>query len=124
MGKTEPCAFCGLDDEFQVFPNPHGTEFICDNCLASRKMARPRPCEGFGNTRFQKLLDELIGMLEAVKEFDLRNVKIHEPLSVAPNLRLNGAFEILALREQRRFAQAEESNARSKVSAVKSKTVF
>jgi hypothetical protein len=45
MGKTEPCAFCGLDDEFQVFPNPHGTGFICDNCLASGKLRQAAQLE-------------------------------------------------------------------------------
>jgi hypothetical protein len=50
---------------------------------------------------------ELIGMLEAVKEFDLRKIKISEPLSVAMNIRLNDTFEILALHEQRHFQQAE-----------------
>jgi DinB superfamily len=48
---------------------------------------------------------KLIEMIEACKDFDLH--KIAEPLSVALNLRLDDAFEILAMHEKRHFKQAE-----------------
>lgn len=50
---------------------------------------------------------KLIEMIEAVKNLDLRGIKIPEPLSVALNLRLDDAFEILLLHEKRHFLQAE-----------------
>jgi hypothetical protein len=50
---------------------------------------------------------KLIEMIEACKNFDLHKIKIAEPLSVALNLRLGDAFEVLALHEKRHFQQAE-----------------
>ncbi len=50
---------------------------------------------------------ELIAMIKAVQKFDLHKIKIAEPLSSALNLRLDDAFEILAMHEQRHFLQAE-----------------
>jgi hypothetical protein len=50
---------------------------------------------------------KLIEMIEACKDFDLHKIKIAEPLSVALNLRLDDAFEILAMHEKRHFKQAE-----------------
>jgi hypothetical protein len=50
---------------------------------------------------------KLIEMIEACKNFDLHKIKIAEPLSVALNLRLDDAFEILAMHEKRHFLQAE-----------------
>lgn len=50
---------------------------------------------------------KLIEMIEAAKDFDVRKIKIAEPLSVALNLRLDDAFEILVMHEKRHFLQAE-----------------
>lgn len=50
---------------------------------------------------------QLIAMIEAVKDLDTDKIKIAEPLSVALNLRLNDAFEILVLHEKRHFQQAQ-----------------
>lgn len=46
-------------------------------------------------------------MIEAVKDLDIHQIKISEPLSVALNLRLSDAFEILVMHEKRHFLQAE-----------------
>lgn len=50
---------------------------------------------------------KLIKMIESCKDFDLHKIKIAEPLSIALNLRLEDAFEILAMHEKRHFLQAE-----------------
>lgn len=50
---------------------------------------------------------KLIEMIEACKSFDAHKIKIAEPLSAALNLRLDDAFEILAMHEKRHFLQAE-----------------
>ncbi len=50
---------------------------------------------------------KLIEMIEACIDFDVHNIKIAEPLSVALNLRLEDAFEILVMHEKRHFLQAE-----------------
>lgn len=50
---------------------------------------------------------KLIEMIEACKDFDVHKIKIAEPLSVALNLRLGDAFEILVIHEKRHFLQAE-----------------
>lgn len=50
---------------------------------------------------------KLIEMIEAVKDRDLRPIKIPEPLHAALNLRLDDAFEILTIHEKRHFLQAE-----------------
>lgn len=50
---------------------------------------------------------KLISMLEAARHLDVRKIKIAEPLSPALNLRLDDAFEILLMHEQRHFLQAE-----------------
>jgi DinB superfamily len=50
---------------------------------------------------------KLIAMFEACKGLEIHKIKIPEPLSVALNLRLDEAFEILVLHEQRHFLQAE-----------------
>lgn len=49
----------------------------------------------------------LIAMIAAVKNLDVHKIKIAEPLSVALNLRLDDAFEILIMHEKRHFLQAE-----------------
>jgi len=51
---------------------------------------------------------QLIGLIKAVKDFDIHKIKIAEPLSVALNLRLDDAFEILMMHEKRHFLQAEK----------------
>ncbi len=51
---------------------------------------------------------KLIEMIEACKGLELHKIKIAEPLSVMLNLRLDDAFEILAMHEQRHFLQAEK----------------
>lgn len=50
---------------------------------------------------------KLIGMINAVKNLDIHQIKIAEPLSVALNLRLDDAFEILLMHEKRHSLQAE-----------------
>jgi hypothetical protein len=50
---------------------------------------------------------KLIAMFEAVKDLEMNKIKIPEPLSVALNLRLDDAFEILVLHERRHFLQGE-----------------
>lgn len=50
---------------------------------------------------------KLIEMIEAVKDFNIHKIKIAEPLSVALNLRLDDAFEVLVIHEKRHFGQAE-----------------
>ena len=49
----------------------------------------------------------LIGLLAAANDFDIHKIKIAEPLSMALNLRLDNAFEILVMHEKRHFQQAE-----------------
>jgi hypothetical protein len=46
-------------------------------------------------------------MIEACNDLDAHHIKIAEPLSVALNLRLDDAFEILVMHEKRHFLQAE-----------------
>lgn len=50
---------------------------------------------------------QLIEMIEACKNSDVRKIKIAEPLNAALNLRLDDAFEILLMHEKRHFLQAE-----------------
>ena len=50
---------------------------------------------------------KLIELFEVVKDLDIHKIKIPEPLSVALNLRLDDAFEILLMHEKRHFLQAE-----------------
>ncbi len=50
---------------------------------------------------------KLIEMVEAVKHLDVHQIKISEPIGTALNLRLDDAFEILAMHEKRHFKQAE-----------------
>lgn len=49
----------------------------------------------------------LVAMIEAVKDFEVHKIKIAEPLSVALNLRLDDAFDILIMHEKRHFLQAQ-----------------
>ncbi len=56
---------------------------------------------------FAENQQELIEKVKAVNGFDLHKIKISEPLSIALNLRLDDAFEILAMHEKRHFKQAE-----------------
>jgi len=50
---------------------------------------------------------KLIEIIEACKSFDVHKIKISEPVGAALNLRLDDAFEILAMHEKRHFLQAE-----------------
>ena len=50
---------------------------------------------------------KMIALIEAANDFDIRQIKIAEPLSTALNLRLKDAFEILVMHEKRHFLQAE-----------------
>ena len=49
----------------------------------------------------------LAGMIESCRDLQTNKIKIAEPLSVALNLRLDDAFEILFIHEQRHFLQAQ-----------------
>lgn len=49
----------------------------------------------------------LIEMVKFVKDFDIHKIKISEPIGTVLNLRLDDAFEILAMHEKRHFKQAE-----------------
>lgn len=50
---------------------------------------------------------KLIRMFESVKDLNLHEIKIAEPLHKALNLRLDDTFEILLIHEQRHFLQAK-----------------
>ncbi|MEO6590562.1 MAG: DinB family protein [Pyrinomonadaceae bacterium] len=50
---------------------------------------------------------KLIMMIKAAKGVDIHKVKIAEPLSIALNLRLSDAYDILLMHEKRHFRQAE-----------------
>lgn len=50
---------------------------------------------------------KLIEIIAACKGLEIHKIKIAEPLSVALNLRLDDAFEILAMHEKRHVLQAE-----------------
>ncbi|MEK7724752.1 MAG: DinB family protein [Acidobacteriota bacterium] len=50
---------------------------------------------------------KLVEMFDTCKDLENHKIKIPEPLSPALNLRLDDAFEILLLHEQRHFLQAE-----------------
>ncbi len=56
---------------------------------------------------FAENQSKLIEMIKICKDFDVHKIKIAEPLSVALNLRLDDAFEILLMHEKRHFLQAE-----------------
>ncbi len=56
---------------------------------------------------FAENQQKLIALIEAVKDLDIHQIKISEPLSAALNLRLSDAFEILVMHEKRHFLQAE-----------------
>lgn len=51
---------------------------------------------------------KLTALVEAVKDFDVHQIKISEPVGAWLNLRLDDAFEILAMHEKRHFKQAEK----------------
>jgi hypothetical protein len=48
-----------------------------------------------------------ISLMEATKAMDVRKIKVAEPISIAVNLRLIDAFEILLVHEKRHFQQAQ-----------------
>lgn len=50
---------------------------------------------------------DLIEMAKSVKNINIHQIKISEPVGAALNLRLDDAFEILAMHEKRHFKQAE-----------------
>lgn len=50
---------------------------------------------------------KLIEMAKAVRNLNIHQIKISEPVGAALNLRLDDAFEILAMHEKRHFKQAE-----------------
>ena len=52
---------------------------------------------------FTKNQQKLIEVAKAVKDFDIHKIKISEPIGAALNLRLDDAFEILAMHEKRHF---------------------
>lgn len=56
---------------------------------------------------FAKNQQKLIEMVRTVEGFDIHKIKISEPVGAALNLRLDDAFEILAMHEKRHFKQAE-----------------
>lgn len=56
---------------------------------------------------FAENQQKLIAMIKAVKDFDIRKIKIPEPLTIALNIRLSDAFEILTMHEQRHLRQAK-----------------
>lgn len=49
----------------------------------------------------------LISLMEAVKNLNLRKIKIPTPISDAVNIRLSDAFEMLLMHERRHFNQAK-----------------
>lgn len=56
---------------------------------------------------FARNQEKFIEIIEALKDIDIHKIKIAEPLSVALNIRLSDAFEILLMHEKRHFRQAE-----------------
>lgn len=56
---------------------------------------------------FSENNQKLVVAIKAVKDMETHKIKIPEPLHDALNLRLDDAFEILLLHEQRHFLQAE-----------------
>ena len=58
-------------------------------------------------TDFAENQRKLIEMAKAVENLDIHKIKISEPVGAALNLRLDDAFEILAMHEKRHFKQAE-----------------
>lgn len=56
---------------------------------------------------FQKNQDKLISFMDKTKDFDIKKIKIPEPISVALNVTLADAFEILVIHERRHFDQAQ-----------------
>lgn len=56
---------------------------------------------------FAENQQKLIEMAKAVEGLDVHKIKISEPVGAALNLRLDDAFEILAMHEKRHFKQAE-----------------
>lgn len=56
---------------------------------------------------FGKNQERLISLMEAVKDRDLRKIKIVTPLSDAVNVRLSDAFEVIVMHERRHFNQAK-----------------
>lgn len=50
---------------------------------------------------------KLIEMVKSVEGLEIHKIKISEPVGAALNLRLDDAFEILAMHEKRHFLQAE-----------------
>jgi DinB superfamily len=99
---------------------PFSTNLIAALMRNSLKPEQPRKMKTFkvfepatssiSTTIFEDFAEnnqKLIGMFEACKGLEIHKIKIPEPLSVALNLRLDDAFEILAMHEQRHFLQAE-----------------
>lgn len=56
---------------------------------------------------FCKNQEILISLMEAVKNLNLRKIKIPTPISDAVNIRLSDAFEVLLMHERRHFNQAK-----------------
>ncbi|MEZ5427517.1 MAG: DinB family protein [Pyrinomonadaceae bacterium] len=50
--------------------------------------------------------EKMISLMEAVKDRDIRRIKIPTPVSQAVNIRLSDAFEVMLLHERRHFNQA------------------
>ena len=56
---------------------------------------------------FQSNQDELVSLMESVKDLDGGKIKIVTPISKLLNIRLNDACEVLVMHEQRHFNQAK-----------------
>lgn len=84
------------------------------NPLQKRKMKTFKIFEPAASNIPNSIIDDfavnqlqLIGMIKSVQVLDIHKIKIAEPLSIALNLRLDAAFEILAMHEKRHFNQAK-----------------
>jgi hypothetical protein len=56
---------------------------------------------------FGKHQDRLISLMEAVKDQNIRKIKIPTPISEAVNVRLSDALEVIVMHERRHFNQAK-----------------
>lgn len=77
--------------------------------MKTLKMFEPTYSEIAGNDleNFSKNQSRFIGLMESSRNLDHKNIKVAEPISVAINLRLIDAFEILVVHERRHFDQAK-----------------
>ena len=77
--------------------------------MKTLKMFKPSYSRISGNIleNFSKNQSRFIDLMEASKNLDYKKIKVAEPISIAINLRLVDAFEVLIVHEKRHFNQAK-----------------